>query len=270
MYQQSSGQHISHSKSNFFLGELANSRASTVARISGMTRGYCPSKCLGVSLFLGRASIIHFEYLIERIRKEIDAWKAKLLSFGGKITLIKAVLSSSPIYSMASPLVSTFVLNRIERLMANFLWNSKYVAWTHWVNWKRVCAAEEVGGLGIRGLHQIQQSLHAKLMWLVMRDDSLWAKFARAKYFDGDLYTTPSTASPLWRSIADQWPRLLHLTRWIVGDGKISFWGDNWCGEVLYGPLPRDRKLTGSSEQDHNDRSHPTRTHGSKHSCKCA
>lgn len=51
------------------------------------------------------------------------------------------------------------------------------------------------------------------LMWLVMRDDSLWAKFARAKYFDGDLYTTPSTASPLWRSIADQWPRLLHLTR---------------------------------------------------------
>lgn len=190
-----------------------------------MTRGYFPIKYLGVPLFLHRANVIHFEYLIEKIRRAIDGWKVKLLSFGGKITLIKAVHSSSPIYTIASVLVHMSVLNRIERLMANFIWNSKSAARTHLVNWKRVCATEEVGGLGIRGLHQIQQSLHAKLMWLVMRDDSLWAKFARAKYFDGDLCTAPSMGSPLWRSIADQWPRLLHLTRWIVGDRKNKLLG---------------------------------------------
>lgn len=74
--------------------------------------------------------------------------------------------------------------------------------------------------------------------------NSLWASFARAKYYVGNNCTIPNTSFPLWRSIARHGPRLLSLSRWIIGDGSISFWTANWCGVILYGPAPCDNKLT--------------------------
>lgn len=130
VYQLVSGQLISNPKSHFFLGDRANSRASTVVRLSGMARGMCPIKYLGVPLFIGWLRVLHFEFLMEKIRTIIEGWKARLLSFRGKLTLIKSVLHSIPIYSMASTMVHSSVIKRIERLMANFLWSSK--AETQW------------------------------------------------------------------------------------------------------------------------------------------
>lgn len=54
-----------------------------------------------------------------------------------------------------------------------------------------------------------------------------------------------ATDSPLWRRIADRYPRVLSLTRWLnIGKGNIGFWTDNWAGEILGGPLPCDARLT--------------------------
>lgn len=78
----------------------------------------------------------------------------------------------------------------------------KMGARTQWVKWERICLNADAGGLGIRSLSQLQITLHGKLMWLVMKDNSLWAKFAGTKYFVGGICTTPNTSSPIWRSIS--------------------------------------------------------------------
>lgn len=188
--------------------------------------------------------MVHFEYLIDKIIGVLDGWKAKLLSFGGKVTLIKVVLSSVPIYTMASTLIPVTVLKRMERLMANSLWSSKAKTWAHGVRWEKICLPESVGGLGIRGFQHVQHGLHAKLMWLVMRGGSLWADFARARYYVDNKCTTPSSSSPIWRSIVEHWPILMTVARWIVGEENIRFWTDNWSEEVLFGPSPHDQLLT--------------------------
>lgn len=36
----------------------------------------------------------------------------------------------------------------------------------------------------------------------------------------------------------------MSLFRWVIGEGSISFWTNNWCGEILEGPLPCDQALT--------------------------
>lgn len=61
-----------------------------------------PVKQLGIPLFLGRSRAIYFEFLLAKIRRVLDGWKAKLLSSGGKVTSyqIKSVLCSIPIYSL--------------------------------------------------------------------------------------------------------------------------------------------------------------------------
>lgn len=50
--------------------------------------------------------------------------------------------------------------------------------------------------------------------------------------------------SPLWNSIVSHDQRLRSIGNWVVGRGEISFWNDNWPGEILIGPLPCDIHLT--------------------------
>ena len=49
-------------------------------------------------------------------------WKAKLLSTWGRIIMLKYVLQSLPIYSLAALDPPKAVLNRINSICANFLW----------------------------------------------------------------------------------------------------------------------------------------------------
>lgn len=106
----------------------------------------------------------------------------------------------------------------------------------HWVRWSSVCSPTNECGLNIRSLDQIQSALHAKLIWMVMLDQSLWASLMRAKYFDGYHFVVPSTASPLWRAVAAHEQTLRHASRWLVGSGDRSFWMDNWLGRYLRVP----------------------------------
>lgn len=90
-----------------------------------MTKDVFPFVYLGVPIFQDRCKAIYFDHLVEKVRRAWAGWKAKALSFGGLATLIKYVLMSFPIYSLASSNVPKSVLRSIERLMANLLWNVK-------------------------------------------------------------------------------------------------------------------------------------------------
>lgn len=59
---------------------------------------------------------VYFEYISEKIRKRLTGWKARILSFGGRITLIKSVLCSIPIYTVASSIIPKSVLGASRRL----------------------------------------------------------------------------------------------------------------------------------------------------------
>lgn len=50
--------------------------------------------------------------------------------------------------------------------------------------------------------------------------------------------------SLLWNSIVSHDQRLRSIGNWVVERGEISFWNDNWLGEILIGPLPCDIHLT--------------------------
>lgn len=211
---------------------------------TGLSRKDFPFTYLGVPIFYGRSKAIYFEPLVNKIRNALEGWKSKLLSFGGRITLIQSVLSSYPIYTLASAVVPKSILQRMERMMAQFLWDVKGENRTQWVSWRSVCKPMEDGGLGIRGLAQIQAGLHAKLLWMILTGKSIWAHIMRAKYFAGMQLVIPPTASPLWRSVASHFEALNADSRWIIGDGSRSFWLDNWIGERLIGPHPVDANLT--------------------------
>lgn len=120
-YEASSGQKINPHKSAFYVGSKAANRVRAISAITGFGQKQLPFTYLGFLIFNGKMKALYFEHIIDRLRLKLAGWKARILSFGGRITLIKSVLSSIPIYTMACSLVSKGVLRRIGSHMANFL-----------------------------------------------------------------------------------------------------------------------------------------------------
>lgn len=81
----------------------------------------CLGKYLGVPL-TGRAPRkSDFHYLVNKVKSKLASWKAKQLSFAGKVTLVKSVIEAIPIYPMLSTCALNSCLKEIQRLQRAFI-----------------------------------------------------------------------------------------------------------------------------------------------------
>jgi hypothetical protein len=58
-----------------------------------------------------------------KFKKKIAAWGGFWLTTGGKLTLIKSVLSALPTFQASLMLAPKAISDQISSLMRNFLWN---------------------------------------------------------------------------------------------------------------------------------------------------
>lgn len=104
--------------------------------------------------------------VVEKVKGRVKKWDAKRMSMGGKITVIKSILSTIPIYNMSFLPLPKLVEKRIKSIQHNFLWGgdeeTKKVAW---VKWDDICCSVKNGGLGIRNLGAFNKALLNKWIW---------------------------------------------------------------------------------------------------------
>lgn len=75
--------------------------------------------------------------------------KANLLSMAGRTVLIQASSSAIPSYIMQSCMLPRKVLEGIDRVNRNFLWNSSDSSEKmHWVGWRKVAKTKRGWGVG--------------------------------------------------------------------------------------------------------------------------
>ena len=60
-------------------------------------------------------------WLIKRFEHRISHWSNKLLSLGGRLTLVQAVLNSILVYWMGLALIPVSILNKLRSLAFDFL-----------------------------------------------------------------------------------------------------------------------------------------------------
>lgn len=58
--------------------------------------------------------------VVLKLRSRLSKWKAKTLSIGGRLTLLKSVLGASPLYTMSIFKVPKGVLKVMESIRNNF------------------------------------------------------------------------------------------------------------------------------------------------------
>ena len=248
-----SGLSMNATKTELFTAGLDQTESSALMGY-GFPSGSFPIRYLGLPLMSRKLKISEYAPLMTKITKCFQAWSVKLLSFAGRLQLLKTVIFGIiNLWSSAFMLPKGCIKN-IESLCCRFLWSGNVdkrgiakVAWT------TVCLPKQEGGLGLRNLAVWNQTLCLKFIWILLsKSPSLWADWHRSIHLSTQsFWAIEPVQADSWA-----WKRLLKLRtlairfcKSVLGNGRTtSFWFDNWTplGQLItyLGPLgPRALRI---------------------------
>ncbi|GKE78547.1 putative RNA-directed DNA polymerase, eukaryota, reverse transcriptase zinc-binding domain protein [Tanacetum coccineum] len=109
-FEMRSGLKVNLDKSRIFRVGVPDNDVSSVASSLGCAHGILPFIYLGLPV--GRRMQFNegWKGVIDRFRDRLSLWKAKTLSIGGRLTLIKLVLGSIPVYRLESHMLPCLLL----------------------------------------------------------------------------------------------------------------------------------------------------------------
>ena len=80
-----------------------------------------PMKYLGMPLGISFKTVSIWNPILEKMEKKLSGWKHLYLSKGGRLMLLKSILSSLPTYFLSLFTIPKAVAARLESIQRNFL-----------------------------------------------------------------------------------------------------------------------------------------------------
>ena len=168
------------------------------------------------------------------MEKRLGGWCGKLLSRGGRLVLVKVVLSAIPTYFMSTFRMRAGVRRRIESVRRSFFWRGADPGrGGALVAWSSVCRPFADGGLGIHHLQHANSALLCKWVTRVIQpSDDLISHLLRESYgstLDWDVWATPRCGeSPVMAGLREIFPLVRSFFRPQLGGGTdFRFWEDD-------------------------------------------
>ncbi|GJY74541.1 RNA-directed DNA polymerase, eukaryota [Tanacetum coccineum] len=188
--------HLFYADDAIFLGQWSELNIDSLVRVldcffraSGLRINMCKSKIMGVNVEDGMvknaASKLGclvlktpFTYLgtkvggnmsrkqawkevVDKVLSRLSRWKMKLLSIGGRLTLLKSVLGSMPIFHMSIFKVPSSILKSLESIRSRFFNGQDPKSnKASWVKWNKVLTPKDKGGLGV-SFHSLLQTAYS-------------------------------------------------------------------------------------------------------------
>ncbi|XP_071719076.1 uncharacterized protein [Rutidosis leptorrhynchoides] len=121
-FSQHSGLTINPSKSLLYGLNCSQAQLEFFSGILGCPIGHFLFSYLGIPIGIKRRHSSFWDPVIGKFKKKLAGWKGRCLSFGGRLVLVNAVLSSLPLHYMAFYKTPIKVLKKLESLRRNFLW----------------------------------------------------------------------------------------------------------------------------------------------------
>ncbi|GKB19941.1 RNA-directed DNA polymerase, eukaryota, reverse transcriptase zinc-binding domain protein [Tanacetum coccineum] len=185
--------HLFYADDAIFLGQWSELNIDSLVRVldcffqaSGLRINMCKSKIMGVNVEDGMvknaASKLGclvlktpFTYLgtkvggnmsrkqawkevVDKVLSRLSRWKMKLLSIGGRLTLLKSVLGSMPIFHMSIFKVPSSILKSLESIRSRFFNGQDPKSnKASWVKWNKVLTPKDKGGLGVSSLFALNR-----------------------------------------------------------------------------------------------------------------
>lgn len=114
-------------------------------------------------------------------------WTSKLLSYVGRLQLIKSIRFAVTSYWMQVFPLPYKVTHEIEAICRNFLWSgSNIINRKARISWDIVYDPKNDGGLNITTLREWNQATIGKLLWNIhSKKDNLWIRWVKVYYLKG-------------------------------------------------------------------------------------
>ena len=176
---------MNYHKSELFCFGEAKKIESDYMNIFGCQVAETPLTYLGIPLHYKRISNKDWK---DRFERKLSTWKDKLLSYGGRLTLINSVLSNLSVYMLSFFEIRKEVLKKLNFYRSRFFWQGdghkkKYKL----SKWDILCRPKEQGGLGIMDLEIQNKCLLSKWLFKLTNEDDIWQQILRNKYLRKNL-----------------------------------------------------------------------------------
>ncbi|KAJ0641962.1 putative RNA-directed DNA polymerase [Helianthus annuus] len=244
----SSGLKVNLKKSSLYGVGIEDTHVQLMANMLGCERGSFPFKYLGLQVGANMNLIKNWDPVVETFQKRLSLWKAKTISFGGRITLVSSVLNALPTYYFSLYKAPLGVIKKLEKLRREFLWGSiPEKEKMKWVAWKSMMTPKVFGGMGFGSLRVVNLAMLSKWWWrFKVERGSLWKKVVWEVHNNSRSWSF----IPARMSITSTWKQIHNLKgdfneiglcleslfRGLPGrESELSFWKERWLFDVPLG-----------------------------------
>lgn len=242
------GLELSCEKSNVFFGkgvELCNN----ISIILNVQQLELPVRYLGIPLSSTNLRDKDCVSLIEKIKLKVGGWENRMLSLSGRLELIKYTIYPIIQFWMQCFRLPVSTVQKIKHLILNFLWKSRNSK----IPWEILCREKEEGGMGLRNLEELNRALYVKLIWKIINEEGIWAKYMKRKYIGNKSFWEISERlddSGVWKFILKNRQEARKCLSLNIIDGKTtSLWYDPWLnGSSIMERIGRDAAIRTGTE----------------------
>ncbi|GKB83446.1 RNA-directed DNA polymerase, eukaryota, reverse transcriptase zinc-binding domain protein [Tanacetum coccineum] len=227
-----SGLKINVYKSKLVGVSVSDESVTDMATVLGCGVAKLPMTYLGVPIGCNMGRVDNWKCIVQKFTPKMSQWKARLLSVGGRVSLIKSVVCNLPTYYLSLYKMPICVQKKLESMRNKFFiggdLGDKKVTWVKW----NVClASKALGGLVIRSIHGQDGGIGG---WRILASNlSPWKVIVNSVF-----------------QLQSKGVNLLASCKRSLGDGmNISFWDETWCGDSPLNVLfPRVYALEGDKK----------------------
>ncbi|KAL0295648.1 UNVERIFIED_CONTAM: putative ribonuclease H protein [Sesamum calycinum] len=228
-----SGLKVNPAKSQIIFSRAVQQERQQILDYLGFQEGSLPVKYLGIPLTSSRLTIADCRPLIDKVDTRLAGWNNQILSYAGRLQLIKSVLSTLHTYWTSAFILPKGVLKTLEKKMRQFLWQGSAGRGNAKVAWEVISKPKEEGGLGIRRLTATNQALMLKQLWRILQNDgtSIWVDWIqRYRLRHSTIWTfNGALGSWGWKKMLKLRPLFQRGVIYQIGDGSsFSLWQDPW------------------------------------------
>lgn len=188
--------------------------------------GNLPFQYLGVPLVAKKFSYRECKPLVEKITARRKSWASKMLSYAGRIQLLKSVLQGIHSYWTQIFLLPKKVLREIRKVCGVFVWTGRSEPSRKApLAWEQICLPKVAGGWNLLDVEVWNTAAIAKYFWcLAEKKDRLWIKWLHTYYIKQQDIWLPTTLSWNMRKILESRKHLSNaqLGQVINAQGKFS------------------------------------------------
>ena len=176
MFYTYSGLQFNCDKSEFYCSGVSRDTVNEMQLSMGFKCGSLPVRYLGVPLVTRRLSFKDCYPLFDKIKARINCWSGRLISYAGRLQLIKSVLYSIQNFWCRYFILPKGVLKKINQLCWGFFWKGKELPTKGArISWDTICYPKSEGGLGLKELVSWNKACRLQSIWaIITKSSSLW------------------------------------------------------------------------------------------------